>query len=131
MNKKSNPFSIPEYRRKINPGGRIKPGRKPDGTPDDNERIEIGPTQSAFDEWLELGIEMPSLDAMRQYRIDRVRKEMNRLDMPAVLLFDPLNIRYAVDTTNMQVWVAHNMSRACFIPQQGPSLSGNFINVST
>lgn len=126
MNNKSNPFSIPERRRKINPGGRNKPGRKPDGTPDDNERVEIGPAQLAFDEWLELGIEVPNLDAMRQYRIDRIREEMNRLDIPAVLLFDPVNIRYAADAMNMQVWVTHNLSRACFIPRQGPVILWEF-----
>jgi len=29
---------------------------KPDGTPLDNDRVEIGPTDLAFNEWAELGI---------------------------------------------------------------------------
>ena len=122
----SNPFSIPESRRKINPSKRSKANVKPDGTPNDNDRVEIGPTQLAFDEWTDVGIEVPNLDALRQYRLNRVREEMNRSDIPAMLLFDPVNIRYASDTMNMQIWVAHNLSRACFIPREGPIILWEF-----
>ncbi len=42
-----NPFSIPNP--KVNPS---KPPRmRPDNTPDINDRIEIGPTALAYDEW--------------------------------------------------------------------------------
>jgi Xaa-Pro aminopeptidase len=37
----------------------------------------------------------------------------------ACLLFDPINIRYALDTTNMSLYTMHNLSRYCFIPSQG------------
>ena len=32
-----------------------------------------------------------------------------------ILLYDPCNIRYATDVTNMQVWMLHNASRYAFI----------------
>ena len=40
-----------------------------------------------------------------------------RVDM--ALLFDPLNIRFATDSTNMQLWNAHNPFRACFVGADG------------
>ena len=44
------------------------------------------------------------------------------------LLFDPLNIRYATDTTNMQLWIAHNAARACFVPPTGKVILFDFHN---
>jgi Xaa-Pro aminopeptidase len=34
-------------------------------------------------------------------------------------MFDPLNIRYATDSTNMQVWAMHNPYRACLVLEDG------------
>ena len=36
-----------------------------------------------------------------------------------LLMFDPLNIRYATDTTNMQLWNTHNPFRACLLCADG------------
>ena len=33
----------------------------PDGSPRDNDRVEIGPTQLAFDEWAAAGLTAPNL----------------------------------------------------------------------
>ncbi len=85
----------------------------------DNDRVEIGPTSLAFDEWEALGLECPDLDAMRRYRLARIQAELARRDLAGVLLFDPLNIRYATDTSNMQVWITHNHARACFVATDG------------
>ena len=41
-------------------------------------------------------------------------------DVAAVVLFDSVNIRYATDTTNMQVWGHHNPVRYVLVPVQGP-----------
>ena len=103
--------------RKIDPSRR--PATRPDGTPDDNDRIEIGPTALAFEAWARAGLEAPNLEAMRQYRLDRLVGELRKRDYAGLLCFDPLNIRYATDTTNMQLWVAHNPSRACFVSADG------------
>ena len=49
--------------RKIDPSRGATLG---DGTPNDADRIEIGPTQLAFDEWAAEGLELPNLEAMRE-----------------------------------------------------------------
>ena len=86
-------------------------GRRPDGTPDDDDRVEIGPTALAFREWEAAEVRAPDLEALRAYRLERLRGELRRNDCVGLLLFDPLNIRYATDTTNMQVRITHNPSR--------------------
>jgi Xaa-Pro aminopeptidase len=103
--------------RKIDPSRR--PRTKPDGSPDDNDRVEIGPTQLAFDCWEKAGLEAPNLEAMRNYRLARLVAELRKRDYAGILCMDPLNIRYATDTTNMQLWVTHNPSRACFVSADG------------
>ncbi len=103
--------------RKIDPARR--PRTKPDGSPDDNNRIEIGPTPIAFEAWAKAGLEAPNLDRMRQYRLDRIVGELRKRDLGGLLCFDPLNIRYITDTTNMQLWITHNPSRACFVSADG------------
>ncbi len=109
----TDPRSIPNP--KIHPGK----GVKPDGTPDDNDRVEIGPTDLAFAEWAELGLTAPNLDRMRQTRLDRLCAELQKREYAGALLFDPLNIRYATDSSNMQVWTAHNPARAAFVSADG------------
>ena len=99
---------------------RIDPGRtRPDGTPLDNDRTEIGPTQLAYREWAAAGIEVPNLARMRADRHARLVAGINERDYGGALLFDPLNIRYATDSTNMQLWNAHNPFRACFVGADG------------
>ncbi len=68
------------------------------------------------------------MNAVRQYRLARVRQEMARRDIAACVLTDPLNIRYATDTTNMQVWVMHNAARYAFVPADGPVVLFDFHN---
>ncbi len=48
------------------------------------------------------------LVAVRRHRLGRVRDEMARTSMAAVILTDPVNIRYATGTRNMQVFTARN-----------------------
>ncbi|GMG83425.1 Xaa-Pro peptidase family protein [Paralimibaculum aggregatum] len=48
------------------------------------------------------------LAAVRRYRRDRVRAEMVAREIDAVLLSDPVNIRYATGTRNMQVFSQRN-----------------------
>ncbi len=110
-------------RRKIDPTR-----RKPDGTPDDNDRVEIGPTQLAFDEWAAAGLQAPNLDAMRRYRHARLVEHINARDLAGLLVFDPLNIRYATDSTNMQLWNTHNPFRACLICADGHMVMWDYKN---
>jgi hypothetical protein len=111
----TNPHSIPHP--KVDPTR--KPAMRPDNTPDDNDRIEIGPTPLAYAEWEQAGLQCPDLPAMRQYRLDRIVAGLIERDLDAVLLFDPLSIRYATDTTHMQLWNAHNPFRACMVTTDG------------
>ena len=60
------------------------------------------------------------LDAVRMYRLGRIREQLRRFDYAGVLLYDQLNSRYATDATNMQVWCSHNEARYTFVPTQGP-----------
>jgi Xaa-Pro aminopeptidase len=103
--------------RKIDPTR--KPATRPDGTPDDDDRIETGPTKQAFAEWAAAGLEAPNLAAMRAFRHARLTKAIADRDIGGILLFDPLNIRYATDAPNMQLWNTHNPFRALLLCADG------------
>ena len=102
--------------RKIDPS---KGTHLDDGSPNDDNRVEIGPTKLALDEWKAAGLTLPNLARMRQYRLDRLVQHITDRDYGAILLFDPLNIRYATDSTNMQLWNTHNMFRAVLVCADG------------
>jgi Xaa-Pro aminopeptidase len=112
-------YSIDPSRRKIDPARKPEFALKPDGSPDDNDRVEIGPTALAFAEWETLGLECPQLHSMREFRLQRLVQELQKNDYGGIVLFDPLNIRYATDSTNMQLWITHNPARACFVSADG------------
>jgi len=90
-----------------------------DGSPNDPDRVEIGPTALAFAEWAEAGLALPDLAAMRRYRWERLTAHVVARGLGGLLMYDPLNIRYATDTTNMQLWNAHNPFRACLLCPDG------------
>ena len=114
------PFSIAPSNRRIDPTRRRHlDGLKGDGTPDDNNRVEIGPTHIAYAEWDALGLKLPQLPTMRAYRLNRLVEQLRARDYAGILLFDPLNIRYASDSSNMQLWTTHNPVRACFVGADG------------
>ena len=48
------------------------------------------------------------LDRMALQRLQRLQGEMAERDVGAMLLYDPVNVRYATGTRNMQVWAMHN-----------------------
>lgn len=102
--------------RKIDP---TKGPRLPDGSPNQNDRMEIGPTQLAFREWEAAGLTLPNLDNMRAFRHKRLTDAVVQRDYGGILMFDPLNIRYATDSTNMQLWNTHNAFRACLVCADG------------
>ena len=90
-----------------------------DGSPNDADRIEIGPTLLAFREWEEAGLALPNLEAMRRFRWERLTRHLIDRDYGGILVFDPLNIRYATDSTNMQLWNTHNPFRAVLLCADG------------
>ncbi|MBV1896694.1 MAG: Xaa-Pro peptidase family protein [Rhodobacteraceae bacterium] len=90
-----------------------------DGSPNNQDRIEIGPTQLAFGEWQNAGLSLPDLSAMREYRWKRLTQHIVDRGYGGLLMFDPLNIRYATDSTNMQLWNTHNPFRAVLLCADG------------
>jgi Xaa-Pro dipeptidase len=70
-------------------------------------------------EWEAAAIPAPDLAAMRQYRKNRIVQELVARELDGIIIYDPVNIRYATDSTNMQLWVAHNATRFCFIGADG------------
>lgn len=44
----------------------------------------------------------------RGYRKARLVEQVVAKDCAAILLYDPINIRYALDLSNMQLWATHN-----------------------
>jgi len=65
---------------------------------------------------------------LRSYRLDRVRKELEKNNLEGCILFDPVNIRYALDTVNMSIYNMHNLTRYCFIPVNGPTILYEYFN---
>ncbi|WFM71140.1 Xaa-Pro peptidase family protein [Halomonas sp. CKK8] len=59
------------------------------------------------------------LVAVRRYRLGRVREQMRRLGIGALILSDPVNIRYATGARNMQVFSARNApARYCLVTER-------------
>ncbi|MGB0959276.1 MAG: dimethylsulfonioproprionate lyase DddP [Halocynthiibacter sp.] len=112
-------------RRKIDP---TKGATLGDGSPNDNDRIEIGPTQLAFKEWEAAGLTPPNLEQMRKYRWERLTQHIVDRGLGGLLMFDPLNIRYATDTTNMQLWNTHNPFRAVLLCADGHMVLWDYKN---
>ncbi len=48
------------------------------------------------------------LVSVRAYRLGRVRAEMRKRDIAALIICDPVNIRYATGARNMQIFCARN-----------------------
>ncbi len=58
--------------------------------------------------------------AIRRDRLARLRRKLTEHDVPAALIFDPINLRYATGSRNMQVWTMHNFVRYAFVAANGP-----------
>ena len=116
------------YRRDVRKIDPSKGLHLPDGTLNDSDRIEIGPTPLAYGEWETAGLTLPDLPAMRHYRLGRIVKMLAERDLAGVLVFDPLNIRYATDSTSMQLWNTHNPFRACLVTADGHMVLWDYKN---
>jgi len=86
------------------------------------------PGNPAHREWAAAGLPEPDLDVIRGYRLERLRAQLRARDVAGALLTDPLNLRYALDAPNMQVWCAHNPVRYAFIAADGPAVLFDFHN---
>ena len=66
------------------------------------------------------------VERARSYRLGRLRAQLDQSDCAALLLYDPCNIRYAFDCSNMQVWTLHNPMRYALILAGGPAIMFEF-----
>jgi Xaa-Pro aminopeptidase len=66
------------------------------------------------------------LVSARRYRLARIRRLLCDSDCAAALFYDPVNIRYALDCSNMQVWTLHNPMRYALIFAEGPAIMFEF-----
>lgn len=69
------------------------------------------------------GIDMRRL---RTYRYGRVQQQLRERNIPAILLTNPINIRYATGSRNMQLWALHTPARYAFIPANGKAVLFDF-----
>ena len=63
--------------------------------------------------------DLVNYDRMRMYRLKRVLEQLQKNDVGACILFDPINIRYATDSRNMSLFTMHELVRFVFISAEG------------
>ena len=88
----------------------------------------IGYGALAEGEWAALGLDPPDMNVARRYRLEQIRAELRRRDLAGIVVYDPLNVRYATDSTDMQVWCMHNAARYAFVATEGPVILWDFHN---
>ena len=86
----------------------------------------IGYGELAEREWAARGLDAPDMEVARRYRLTRIREQLSARDVGGVLLYDPLNVRYATDSTGMQLWCTHNPVRYAFVATEGPVILWDF-----
>lgn len=91
-----------------------------------DERKRSYLNQEGADRPLKSPIPHETLVRARKYRLGRIRQQLLKEDCAAILLYDPINIRYALDATNMQVWTSHNAMRYALIFAEGPAIMFEF-----
>lgn len=68
----------------------------------------------------ELTIDPALLARVERYRLERLRQQMRHHALDALILFDPINIRYACGVRNMQVYSQRNPARYLYVAADGP-----------
>ena len=59
---------------------------------------------------------------IQAHRLQRICARLQAADCAAIVLFDPVNIRYATGTRNMQVWTMHNICRYTVVFASGDTV---------
>ncbi len=88
----------------------------------------IGYGDLAEGEWTARGLAAPDMGAARRYRLARIRAELKKRDLTGIVVYDPLNVRYATDSTDMQLWCTHNPVRYAYVATEGPVILWDFHN---
>jgi Xaa-Pro aminopeptidase len=63
-----------------------------------------------------------TLQKARKWRKQRLVGKLQEHDCAAILLYDPCNIRYALDVSNMQLWMTHNASHYALVGADGHAI---------
>ena len=71
-------------------------------------------------------LEHPDLAELRLGRLARLRATLKARDLAGILLYDPVNLRYATDARNMAVWTLHNAARYAWVGTEGPVVVFDF-----
>lgn len=87
---------------------------------DARKRAYLNP--AGADKPLKSPIPLSTLKAARAYRKRRVVEQLQQHDCAAILLYDPVNIHYALDVTNMQLWMTHNASHYAMVCADGHAI---------
>ena len=74
------------------------------------------------DKPLKSPIPLETLKRARAYRKRRVIEQLAKHDCAAIVLYDPCNIRHAIDACNMQVWMLHNPSHYAVVCADGHAI---------
>ena len=118
------PFVLPEH-----PGTSAPPGDldryAAEKAASLNQHV-IGYGKLAEGEWSALGLDAPDMDVARRWRLERIRAELRWRDLAGIVVYDPLNVRYATDSTDMQLWCTHNAVRYAFVATEGPVILWDF-----
>ena len=69
---------------------------------------------------------LPDVARMRRDRLARLRAQLVQHDVAGVVLYDPINVRYATGSRNMVVWTLHNAVRYAFVATDGPVVLFDF-----
>jgi Xaa-Pro aminopeptidase len=70
----------------------------------------------------------PDVRAMRAWRKRRLCAALAARELAGIVLFNPINIRYACDARNMQVYGLHNPCRYVFVAATGHTVLFEFRN---
>lgn len=66
------------------------------------------------------------LQRLRRDRLRRLRSVLRDAEVASAVFFDPINIRYTSDVSNMQVWCLHNAVRYLYVAAEGPVILFEF-----
>jgi hypothetical protein len=87
---------------------------------DARKRAFLNP--AGADKPLKSPIPHATLQRARKFRQGRLRDQIAKHDCAAILLYDPVNIRYAFDVSNMQLWMTHNPSHYAVLCADGTAI---------
>lgn len=88
-----------------------------------DERKSAFLNSEGADKPLKSPISVDTLNIARRKRKQRLVDQLAKHDCAAILLYDPVNIRYALDVCNMQLWMTHNASHYALLSADGHAIA--------